>query len=280
MKASWRRLTARHSSPKIMHLERYGSGSRVYFGLHGWSGDHTTFAPLLLYLPDDASLYVADLPGCGQSPAPAAWALPAIADEIAEAVSRLAAPTLTLIGNCSGALLGLVAAKRIASKFERLVLIDPFAYWPWYFKVFVAPSFGRYAYFSTFANPVGRWLANRSLKSKRAGQSHLTQSFAEVNHEAVYRYLLLLTGIDGVEQFSELRMPIDIVYGARTFVAVKKSLEIWRAIWPQARCRELPGAGHLPIEEATEQLSEIIFSLASEPETPAVHSSMRGASRQ
>jgi pimeloyl-ACP methyl ester carboxylesterase len=56
-----------------------------------------------------------------------------------------------------------------------------------------------------------------------------------------------------------MRMPIDIVYGARTFAAVKKSAALWRTIWPQARCWELPTAGHLPLEEATAQLSEIIF---------------------
>src|SRR5262249_58134452 len=40
-----------------MHVECYGSGSRVYFGLHGWSGDHATFAPLAAYLPAGAPPY-------------------------------------------------------------------------------------------------------------------------------------------------------------------------------------------------------------------------------
>ncbi len=266
-----------------MHLERYGSGPQVYFGLHGWSGDHSTFAPLAERLPAGASLYSADLPGCGQSPPPRRWELSAITDEIVAAISGLGAPDVTLIGNCSGALLGLLAAKQIANRIKRLVLIDPFAYWPWYFKVFVAPSFGKYAYYSTFANPVGRWLTNRSLKRKRAANTHLTQSFASINHETVYRYLLLLTGIEGIAQFDPLRMPIDIVYGARTFGAVKKSAARWRAIWPQARCWELPGAGHLPIKEATAALSKIIFDRAlhtgQQPVTPAAHGSnfeMRG----
>jgi pimeloyl-ACP methyl ester carboxylesterase len=243
----------------MMHLERYGSGAQVYFGLHGWSGDHTTFVPLLDHLPADASLYSADLPGCGKSPAPPHWTLAAITDEVVTAIASIATAPITLIGNCSGALLGLLAAKQLARNIGRLVLIDPFAYWPWYFKVFVAPGWGKYAYYSTFANPVGRWLTNRSLTNKRTAQTHLTQSFAAVNHEVVQRYLVMLTGIDGIAQFSQMPMPIDIVYGARTFAAVKKSAAQWRTIWPQARCWELPGAGHLPIEEATAQLSEIIF---------------------
>lgn len=242
-----------------MHLERYGSGSDVYIGLHGWSGDHTTFAPLLPYLPANVSLYSADLPGCGQSPAPLRWELAAIAEDITETISKIKAQEVTLIGNCSGALLGLLAANRIPHKFQRLVLIDPFAFWPWYFKVFIAPGFGKYAYYSTFANPVGRWLTNRSLKARRTADSDLTQSFTAINHESVYRYLMLLTGIDGIAQFNSLRMPIDIVYGERTFSAVKQSAALWRSIWPQAHCWELKGAGHLPIEEVTTQLSELIF---------------------
>lgn len=245
-----------------MHLERYGTGSEVYVGLHGWSGDHKTFAPLLPYLPTGVSLYSADLPGCGKSSAPVRWELSAIAGEIAETISRLEAPQVTLIGNCSGALLGLLAVNQIPNKFRRLILIDPFAYWPWYFKVFVNPGFGKYAYYSTFANPIGRWLTNRSLKAKRTEESDLTHSFAAINHDAVYRYLTLLTGIDGITQFGDLRMPIDIVYGERTFGAVKKSAELWRAIWPQAHCHELKGAGHLPILEATSQFSELIFDQA------------------
>lgn len=233
----------------------------MHVGLHGWSGDHTTFAPLLPHLPKEVSLYSADLPGCGQSPAPTRWELGAITAEIAAAVSSLKTK-VTLIGNCSGALLGLLAVSRIPDQVQRLVLIDPFAFWPWYFKVFVNPSFGRYAYYSTFANPIGRWLTNRSLKARRTEESHLTQSFAAINHDTVYRYLTLLSEIDGIAQFGRLRMPIDIVYGERTFAAVKQSAQMWQSIWPQARCRELKGAGHLPLEEATAQLSEFIFDQA------------------
>ena len=244
----------------------------MFVGLHGWSGDHTTFAPLLPYLPAEASLYSADLPGCGQSPAPVCWELSVIADEIAETISQIEAPQVTLIGNCSGALLGLLAVNRIPNKFRRLILIDPFAYWPWYFKVFVNPGFGKYAYYSTFANPIGRWLTNRSLKAKRTEDSDLTRSFAAINHDAVYRYLTLLTGIDGIAQFSDLRMEIDIVYGERTFAAIKQSAAMWRSIWPQARCRKLTGAGHLPIVEATAQLSEIIFDVVLDAEAqPSFH---------
>ena len=242
-----------------MHLERYGSGPNLYFGLHGWSGSCATFAPLVSALPADATLYGADLPGCGKSPAPRRWDLSTVTDEIAESIASIAETPVTVIGNCSGALLGLLAARKLEGKVGRLVLIDPFAYWPWYFRVFVAKSFGRYAYSSTFANPLGRWLTNRSLKGKRTAATNLTESFARVDHDAIYHYLLLLAEIGGIKQFGGLKLPIEIVYGSRTFGAIRKSVDRWQSLWPHARCWELAGAGHLPIVEAAPQLGEIIF---------------------
>src|ERR1700742_314005 len=156
-----------------MHVERHGRGDQIFFGLHGWGGDHSTFAPLIPHLPESATLYAADLPGYGRSPAPADWRLEAVADEVAAAIAATAAPQLTVIGNCSGAIITLAAAQRVMNRIERLVLIDPFAFMPWYFRIFAMGDFGRVAYCSTFANPLGRWLTNLSLARRRTDSSHL-----------------------------------------------------------------------------------------------------------
>jgi pimeloyl-ACP methyl ester carboxylesterase len=140
------------------------------------------------------------------------------------------------------------------------VLIDPFAFMPWYFKIFVAGDFGRAAYYSTFANPIGRWATNLSLKRRRTSRTHLTRSFGSVDHGVSQRYLRLLSAVEGVAQFGSITAPVDIAYGEKTFGAIKRSARLWQGVWPRARCTELCGAGHLPILEATEQLSEIIFA--------------------
>jgi len=250
-----------------MYVKRYGEGEKIYFGLHGWSGDHRTFAPLAANMPRaSASLYSADLPGCGQSPALSSLTLDSVTDEIVKAVLIAAPPgkQITLIGNCSGAILALLAVERIEERVRRLVLIDPFAYWPWYFRVFVTKSFGsfgRYAYRTTFANPFGRWLTNQSLRAHRTAETDLTNSFGNIDHDVAQRYLALLAEVGGIERFAGLRrVPVEIVYGERTFGAVKQSIAMWQQIWPQARARVLAGAGHLPILEATTALSEIVFA--------------------
>lgn len=242
-----------------MFVERHGKGPRVFFALHGWGGDRRTFAPLAPRVPEDASLYAADLPGCGDSPRPNAWAVGCVVEEIVRAVRQRSADPITLVGNCGGAVFALSAARELGASVERVLMIDPFAYLPRYFRLFNAGEFGRRAYGATFANPFGRWLTNQSLRGRRAGASDLTASFAEVDHEAARRYLALYEGLGTVEIFRGLRAPVEIAYGERTFGAVRRSLALWRGVFPDARVRELKGAGHQPFVEATEELAGFIF---------------------
>ena len=241
-----------------MFIKQHGSGPEPYFCLHGWSGDHHTFDPLLPFLPPLARMYAVDLPACGDSAMPERWALAALARDIAGSIEACGEP-VTLVGNCIGGLLGMRAALDCPAAVRRVVLIDAFASWPWYFRVFTAPGWGKYAYASTFANPVGRWIANRSLASKRTGDTNLTEGFARGRHDVALRYLEVLREFQSAEDFASLDVPVDVVFGAGSFRAVRESADVWRKVWPLAGIWELKGACHLPIREASAALSQIIF---------------------
>ena len=231
-----------------MHVERYGNGPMAFLCLHGWSGDHRTFEPFANSVPDHATLWCPDLPGCGQSPKPVRWTLASVTDEVVRFAKKLPAP-LHIIGNCSGALIGLMVAERVAV--ARIVMIDAFAYWPVYFRIFLAKGWGRYAYLTAFANPAGRWLANRSLANHRSATTDLTRGFSQVDHEVTYRYLEMLSEIRSPERFGRtVAARVEIAYGERSISAVRESAARWKRIFPAAREHELDGAGHLPIIEA------------------------------
>lgn len=242
-----------------MFVERHGRGPEAYFALHGWGGDRRTFAPLAPFVPDAASLYAADLPGCGDSPRPNVWTVEGVVEEIVGAVREIEAESVTLVGNCGGAVFALLAARELGEGVGRVSMIDPFAYLPRYFRLFNAGGFGRRAYDATFASPFGRWVTNQSLRGRRAGAADLTASFAETDHEAARLYLKLYGEAGGVERFRGFGAPVEIAYGERTFGAVRRSLALWRGVLPQARVRELKGAGHQPCAEAPAQVSEFIF---------------------
>jgi len=246
-----------------MHIDRYGQGHRIYFGVHGWAGNAQTFRRLHAHLPPDCSFHAPDLPGYGRSPRPEHLTIATVAQELAAAIEGVEAPGVTLIGNCGGSQLALEAALRCPERIGRVVLIDPFADLPWYFGIFLKGEFGRRAYYTTFANPIGRWLTNGALSRKRARDNNLTEAFHRVDHKTVHEYLGLLATCRPQSRYREVAAQVDIVYGARTFKAVKDGLATWRAVFPAARLFELDDAAHEPIKEATESLARVLFTTSS-----------------
>jgi pimeloyl-ACP methyl ester carboxylesterase len=242
-----------------MFSRQFGSGPDVVVGLHGWGGNHRTFDPLEALRPDSATLFVVDLPGYGQSLSPQTWTLRRIAEEVQDHLTARVVRPFTLVGNCSGAIVGLHLAQLMPERIKRFILIDPFAYVPWYFKVFLLGEFGRRAYSTTFQTSFGRRITNSALRGQRNASTDLTASFESVNHETTYRYLKLMDEIGDFRTFAGIDVPIVLAYGERTFGAVKKSIQYWKSIWPQAVVHELRGAGHLPIEEAPQELAALAF---------------------
>lgn len=243
-----------------MHVERYGTGGRTFFGLHGWGTDRRVFAPLAPYVPEDVSFYGADLPGCGLSAPPSSWSVKAVTAEIREAIESLQKGKVTIVGHCAGGIFGLLVAREAPATIARVVAIDPFAYLPGYFRLFLGEGFGRRAYEATFANPFGRWLTNKTLNAGAQSQTDMTASFSETNHEVARRYLELFASIGAIEQFASLPAVVDLVYGEHTFNAVKKSVVLFQEVLPHARVTLLEDARHMPIAEATVSLSRIIFA--------------------
>jgi pimeloyl-ACP methyl ester carboxylesterase len=171
---------------------------------------------------------------------------------------------LVLVGSCSGAILTAFVARELREMGRpevaaRLVMIDPFAYCPWYFRFFLVPVFGPLMYATAFANPVGRWITNLFLQDKRAGDTNLTESFAAVDHHVVWKYLKMLFECGRPGQFRGLHLPVDILYGEKTFSAVRRSVQEWKEALPQARVKELKGVGHLPISEGTDEVAKVVF---------------------
>ena len=256
-----------------MHLIRKGKGARGIVGFHGWSGDHTTFLPLMEKLPEAVSFFSYDLPGCGRSPEPDRWEIREVARSVAKELLGLEKENLTLVGSCTGGLMAVFVARELAemcrgSVVGRLVIIDPFAECPWYFRLFLIPGLGGLMYRTAFANPLGRWITNLLLREKRTGEVNLTESFCQVNHRVTLDYLRMFERAGAPEQFQDLKIPTDIVRGEKTFGAVKQAVERWRRVWPEANVHVLSGVGHLPIEEGTELVERILFAGVGERKTP------------
>jgi pimeloyl-ACP methyl ester carboxylesterase len=250
-----------------MFVHETGEGLRGVVGFHGWSGDHRTFAPLWNRMPEGWVFFSFDLPGCGVSEKPAEWNFRALAREVATEVVQLGMRDLVLVGSCSGAILTAFVARELREMGRpevtaRLVMIDPFAYCPWYFQLFLLPLLGYLIYATAFANPIGRGITNFFLQNKRAGDTDLTESFAGVDHRVTWRYLKMLFECGRPGQFQGMGIPVDILYGEKTFSAVRRSVQEWKEALPQAKVKELSGVGHLPIAEGTGEVAKVVFKVA------------------
>lgn len=231
----------------------------MYLGIHGWAGNHRTFRPIGENAPEDVSFYSVDLPGYGNSPTPQQWDLHEIARELSDVAMQLPGDSISIVGYCGGAVLGLLVVQVLPSRVSRIVMIDPFAYMPWYFRLFTWGEFGRRAYMSTFASARGRRVTNAALKSKRSGDTDLTRSFEAVNHDLTLDAMRAFAAFPSYKTFESLRLDVDLVYGDRSFKAIKRSVRMWQSLWPHAHVHELRGAGHDPIREATGPLRAVVY---------------------
>ena len=240
-----------------LSVTKWGTGQAKFVGLHGWGGSHRTFVPMTNYLPDGVIVEAPDLPGCGQSSLPDRWRVETIAEMVSDSITFESG--FTIIGNCTGGVIGAELARIKPDVVQRLVMIDPFAYSPWYFALFLKGKFGSVAYRTAFASRIGRFFTNMALVSKRDRDTDLTSSFERVDHDAVYSFLKMMGEHEGPSRYADLTLPIDIIIGEKTFKAVEKSATMLGQVWPHATLRVIEGAGHLPIEERSETVANAVF---------------------
>ena len=243
-----------------MFVKCHGEGRRTFIAFHGWAGTHRDFLPLTRHLPEDVKLVTPDLPGNGRSDPPAEWSEKAIVGDLVSVLNEVSMEPVTLIGFCSGAALALLVAERIPEKVLRIVMIDPFAYVPWYFRIFLAKTWGRMAYHVTFATAWGRKITAEILRSQQASSEDFTAAFQDTDHEVTLTWLAFLNNIGRPSRFASLRLNVDILYGEKTFRAVRASVREYCAALPQSRTHCLSGFGHLPLVRGAKQIAEIVFS--------------------
>ncbi|MEM1022528.1 MAG: alpha/beta fold hydrolase [Myxococcota bacterium] len=241
-----------------LHAVRFGAGPKVFVGLHGWSGSHRSFEPLNPFIPPDVSFHAVDLPGFGRSPDPSGWDMERFLGPIDESIPP---GPVTLVGACGGAVIALFLAVHRPERVERLVMIDPFAFAPWYFGIFDTPLLGPLFYGLSFMNPIGRWLTNQGVRRHRSAETDLIEGFKEVRHASNLAYLRLLVQNSRVDfrRFEAYPGPVDLLRGRRTFPAVAAGVPKWRGVWPHLRDVVIDEAGHLPIFEATGEVARWVF---------------------
>ena len=253
-----------------VHLTQFGSerARRVFFGVHGWgSSGPQSFEALAAHLPSGARLIAPDLPGCGQSEAIDPWSIEAVHEVLFEAFERAtsAEERVTLVGSCSGSYHVLPLAEAYPERVSHVVLLEPFAFMPWYFSIFLKPVTGRALYTLVFNNPVGRAATRRSLR-RQGGDPRAVDMIGafgtKTGLDSAYAYLKHYATITDHAVFRGVEQPVRAICGERSFRAVQESLTLWRELWPGLDAQILQGVGHMLSQEAPEHTARLIFEWA------------------
>jgi pimeloyl-ACP methyl ester carboxylesterase len=237
-----------------LHVQRYGDGSNKIAGFHGWGADHLkSFATVIEALPDTTTFYGIDLPGYGRSGPPETWSYADVTQMLARGIDDLLddGETITLLGACSGTYHVLEMARQRPHLVDRLVLVEPLAYFPWFFEAFLVPGLGRFLYKQIFANPIGRLLTQRTMQHQRvANDYNVMESFGRIDLEVPYRYLQYYHELGDYTQYRWLETPTRVLYGQNTWKDVIRSVDCWRETLQNLEPIELEGVGHLVNQEA------------------------------
>jgi len=239
-------------------------GDRVWVGLHGWNGTHRTFDPLVDHVPSNVALYTVDLPGYGDSAPPEVWSLEAVGRKVVDALREIGLEGCSLIGSCSGSVVGLSVARALGDDLEDFVLLEPFAYIPWYLSVLTAPVVGWWFYWLSFGTTLGRRIADAAMADNRDEETDLMASFADNDLAVPHRYLRLFGALGSAEDFADLPGDKHLLYAERTFGAVRHSVEVWRNVWRDARVHQVDGAGHLVLEETPHRVGAYLEEQSSD----------------
>ena len=254
-----------------VHVSTYGDGPRVLVGMHGWGSEHRkSYRDVLEHLPDDVTFHGVDLPGCGRSAPPPTWSWDAITDQLAARLDTLSpGQPITLVGACSGSYHALATAMRRPERLQALVLLEPFAYMPWFFRIFTLPVTGSLLYRMVFDNPIGRAATERSLRRQGVSSDFdMVDAFGKNDLATSYHYLKFYAQIPDHRVFAPIHTPVRVVTGQSSWRAIHDAVPMWRELWPDLEAIELAGVGHMFNQEAPERAAAAIFEPFALPADP------------
>ncbi len=241
-----------------MYVERHGDGSTKILALHGWAGTHRDFLPLVRHLSPHVQLLIPDLPGHGSTEPPVVWTEEALLAELQAFTQK--EEVRKLVGFCSGAVVALLLAERLPQQVRHVIMIDPFAFVPWYFRLFLVKGVGAWAYRLSFEISLGRWFTNTLLRARQKTEEDFTAAFQSIKQEVALNWLSLLSEVGTPARFSSLPLSVDIIYGEHTFRAVQESVRQYHNAFPHARIFTLSDVGHLPLVKGAREIAQLIFS--------------------
>ena len=120
-----RTATATVTSAAGIGYDTAGQGEPHLLFLHGWCGDRSFFAPQFEHFAATHRVVSVDLPGHGQSRAPATYTIEALAAEVVALGRELGLGRGVLVSHSLGAMVALAVAEQAPELVSAQIMVDP-----------------------------------------------------------------------------------------------------------------------------------------------------------
>ncbi|MBX6355271.1 MAG: alpha/beta hydrolase [Micromonosporaceae bacterium] len=239
--------------------------------IHGSGASSGSWNPVVPALAAHHHVIRVDLPGCGQSPPPPSYRVPAQAARVAALLDGLGLRRVTAVGHSSGGYVATALAEQRPDLVASLALIstgpsiDALLPQPLILRALLAPPLGpllwprrsdamtRRGISATCARPVDipdEVIAELRGTTYRAMRSVSRENRAYLAERSVPSRLAVLT------------VPVLVLFGTADPRWDPASAHQYDAV-PGARVELLPGVGHMPMFEDPETTSRLLLGFAT-----------------
>lgn len=260
-------------------LEVAGTGPTIVL-LHGFTDSADTWRPVLAELARMGRRAIAvDLPGMGRADALRSPVLRHLDDFVEAVITELGAGRVVLAGNSLGGLLAMRAGSRTDLPIDAVVGIGPAGLgYGWRLEALsrvvpvlhpVLRLFDWVPFPPALLQGTAVWLHRRALVPSRVTTEHAVRyggHFRSLRDVARMRSYLIALGrelpADPLAP-EQIRVPVQLIWGARDRTTDLRSAPAFLAAAPQATLEVLERAGHCPQLQEPGRIAELIAAASA-----------------
>lgn len=241
--------------------------------IHGSGASGATWNPIIPALSGSQHVIRVDLPGCGHSPPPPSYDVPAQADRVAAMLDDLGPRGVVAVGHSSGGYVATALAEQHPDLVRALVLIssgprpDALLPQPVVIRALSAPPLGPILWSRRSKAVVRRGIAATTAVPVDVPDDLVAETLG-IAYRA-FRELLARNGAYIAERSVPERLaaldvpvPVLVIFGAADPRWDPSSAHRYEAV-PNARVELLPGVGHIPMLEAPEATAKLLLDFAA-----------------
>jgi len=212
----------------------YGEGKPIIC-IHGWLENKRVFrcSSYRNFLKGYRVISL-DLPGFGGSDEVNKADFQKIINLIDGFTQELKLEHFSILGQCMGSAFVLDYAIKYQAKIEKIILVEPMLYLPWWFKTLLIPKVNKviikaFIKYKILSGLINRYGPTRGFKRDIKRMKILKR----VNLNAALQYVKLLKEYSGEmhkERIKKITVPVTVINGRKTFRQVKVTVKLLKTL--------------------------------------------------